>query len=325
MTFYSYHLSQEQFAPGDLLRWACRAEEAGFDAAFTSDHLQPWAPSQGQSGFTWSWLGAAMQATRRIRFGTITVPGGWRYQPVVLAQAVATLAQMFPGRLPWVALGSGEALNEAVAGPVWPARHERHVRLFNAAQSMKALLAGGRVSTDGPPALREARLWCVPDAAPQLVGAATSEATAAWLGGWADGLLTIGPDFDALRANIEAFRRAGGAGKPVHIKVDLSWAPTEQEALQQAHAHWRFNAAPGDACTELRQPEDFDAATQQVRPEDMRARVFVSSDLQAHIEHLRRHAALGVETIDLHQVGPNQEAFIEAFGRVVLPALRRRV
>lgn len=161
-----------------------RAERAGFDGAVSSDHLQPWSPTQGESAFTWSWLGAAMQATTRLHFGTVTVPGGWRYQPVVLAQAIATLAAMFPGRLPWVALGSGEAMNEAVAGPDWPLKAERNQRLFNAAMAIKALLAGERVTAERPPTLRDARLWCRPATPPLLVGAATSASTA---DGWAAG------------------------------------------------------------------------------------------------------------------------------------------
>ena len=100
MTLYSYHVSQEQFDPLALLDLVRQAEAVGFDAAFSSDHLQPWAPQQGHSAFTWAWLGSALQATQRLSFGTITVPGGWRYQPVKLAQAVATLARMYPGRLP---------------------------------------------------------------------------------------------------------------------------------------------------------------------------------------------------------------------------------
>ena len=90
-----------------------QAEAAGFDGAFSSDHLQPWGAAQGHSGFAWSWVGAALQATHKLTFGLITVPGGWRYQPVALAQAIATLAQMYEGRLPWIALGSGQAVAEA--------------------------------------------------------------------------------------------------------------------------------------------------------------------------------------------------------------------
>jgi coenzyme F420-dependent glucose-6-phosphate dehydrogenase len=325
MTKFSYHVSQEQFSPSDLLRWVQHAENAGFDAAFSSDHLQPWAPAQGHSAFVWSWLGSALASTHHIRFGTITVPCGWRYHPAVLAQAIATLAEMFPGRLPWIALGSGEALNEKVTVPDWPGKEERDRRLLNGAQVIRRLLNGESVSDAGPPYISEGRLWCGPLSPPLLIGAATSEATAGWLGSWADGLLTTAPNLDALRANIQAFRRGGGAGKPVHIKVDLSWAPSEQIALQQAYDNWRFLGAPGASNANLAQPEDFDAATRELTPNDMKSHLFISHDLEAHIAHLKACIDLGVASIDLHQVGPNQEQFIEAFGGVVFPALRLRV
>jgi len=120
MALFSYHASQEQFSPKELLELVVRAERAGFDGAFSSDDLQPWGRAQGHSGFAWSWLGAALQATHKLTFSAITVPSGWRYHPVVLAQAIATLGHMFPGRLPWVAFGSGEAMNECATGASWP-------------------------------------------------------------------------------------------------------------------------------------------------------------------------------------------------------------
>jgi G6PDH family F420-dependent oxidoreductase len=226
MTQFSYHASHEQFPPSALLRWVCRAEAAGFDAAFSSDHLQPWTPQQGHAGFSWSWLGAVLQATRRLSVSTITIPGGWRYSPVVLAQAAATLAEMFPGRLPWIALGSGEAVNEAVVSDDWPAKEERLSRLAEGAIAMRRLLAGEAVSRAQPPVLNGARLWVRPEPVPRLVGAAVSPETAREVARWADGLLTVAPDVEAYRERVNAFRDGGGHGKPVHFKVDLCWAPT---------------------------------------------------------------------------------------------------
>ena len=212
MTQYSYHASHEQFSPRDLLHYVTLAEAAGFDGAFSSDHLNPWSPSQGQSGFAWSWLGAALAITNRMSFGVITVPGGWRYHPVVLAQAIATLGQMFPGRLPWVALGSGQALNEHVVTEHWPEKPERHMRLGEGAAIITSLLQGETVNHDAALTARDAKIWSRPDAPTRLVGAATSEATAYWLGGWAQGLLTVGTDPARLGAIIKAFRSGGGAG-----------------------------------------------------------------------------------------------------------------
>ncbi len=100
-----YHCSHEQHAPRALLENVQMAERAGFAAAMCSDHFSPFSEVQGQSGFAWSWLGAALQATR-LDFGTVTAPGQ-RYHPAIVAQAAATLCELFPGRF-WWALGTGQ-------------------------------------------------------------------------------------------------------------------------------------------------------------------------------------------------------------------------
>jgi coenzyme F420-dependent glucose-6-phosphate dehydrogenase len=323
MMLCSYHASHEQFPPSELLVLAARAEAAGFDGVFCSDHLQPWAPSQAHAGHAWVWLGAALQATRRASFATITVPGGWRYHPVPLAQAIGTLAQMFPGRVPWIAFGSGEAVNEHVVGAGWPPKAERNTRLREGVEVVRALLAGERVRHAGHLRVEDARIWDRGGTPPRLFGAATCEETARWLGGWADGLLTLGRDLGQLERVIDAFRDGGGAGKPVHVKVDVAWGPDDGQALQEAHRHWRFNALGSEVNAVLRQPEDFVAATRFVRPGDMHAHVLVSSDAGRHLAHLEACRALGVDGVDVHHVGLSQEAFIDAFGRDVLPALRK--
>ena len=118
-------------------------------SAISSDHLNPWSPRQGQSEFAWTCSGAALATTARLSFGAVTIPGGWRYHPVVLAQAIATLGQIFPGRLPWVALGSGQSLYERVESAHWPRKPERWARLEEGAALIKALLRGDTVSHDG--------------------------------------------------------------------------------------------------------------------------------------------------------------------------------
>ena len=79
---------------GRLLDAVRHAEAAGFDAAMCSDHFSPWSERQGESGFAWSWLGAAMASTA-LPFGVVNAPGQ-RYHPAIIAQAAATLAEMFP-------------------------------------------------------------------------------------------------------------------------------------------------------------------------------------------------------------------------------------
>jgi alkanesulfonate monooxygenase SsuD/methylene tetrahydromethanopterin reductase-like flavin-dependent oxidoreductase (luciferase family) len=119
MPSIGFHASHEQISPSQLLLDVRMAEEAGFGAAMCSDHLAPWSERQGHSGHAWTWLGAAMQVTS-LPFGVVTSPGQ-RYHPAEMAQAIATLGDLHPGRF-WAALGSGEALNEHVTGDRWPSK-----------------------------------------------------------------------------------------------------------------------------------------------------------------------------------------------------------
>lgn len=97
MTVIGFHASHEQIAPSELLNDVQHAEEAGYQAVMCSDHFNPWSHRQGHSGFASAWLGAAL-ATTRVPFGTVTAPGQ-RYHPTIIAQAIATLASMFPSPL----------------------------------------------------------------------------------------------------------------------------------------------------------------------------------------------------------------------------------
>jgi probable non-F420 flavinoid oxidoreductase len=315
-----YHGSHEQLLPSALLRCVVAAEAAGFQAAMCSDHFAPWSSRQGHSGFAWSWLGAALQATG-LGFGVVNAPGQ-RYHPAIVAQAAATLSELFPGRF-WLALGSGEASNEHITGDRWPNKAQRRARLGEAVAVIRALLAGETVSHQGLVTVDRARLWTLPEQLPPLIGAAISAETAAWVGGWADGLVTINQSHDTLRRVIAAFREGGGEGKPLYLQVHLSWAPDEDQAMAVAHDQWRSNVFDPVLAMELELPEQFDAAARFVTPEDIRSAVLVSADLGRHTGWLEGYAELGFDRIYLHEVGQaeHQQPFIDAFGAKVLPAL----
>jgi probable non-F420 flavinoid oxidoreductase len=319
MTIVGWHASHEQIAPSRLLAAVQRAEQAGFDAAMSSDHFAPWSARQGESGFAWSWLGAAMAATA-LPFGVVNAPGQ-RYHPAIIAQAAASLAEMFPDRL-WVALGTGEFSNEHITGAPWPDKATRTRRLEECVAVMRALFAGEEVTHHGLVTVDQARLWTLPAAPPALVGAAVSATTASWVGGWADGLITVAQPPDALRAVVEAFRAAGGAGKPVYLQVHLSWAPTEDEALAIAYDQWRTNVFDPPLCWDLARVEHFDEAARHVAPDDVAARVIVASDPARHLDRLAELVAIGFDGIWLHHVGREQLRFIDVFGEHVVGPLR---
>lgn len=317
---FGYHASQEQFRPSELLDYVVAAEQAGFTAVMSSDHFHPWSERQGQSGFAWSWLGAAMRATS-LPFGVVTTPG-YRYHPAILAQACATLAEMFPKRF-WVSLGSGEALNEHITGEPWPAKQERNARLKESAEIIRALWKGETVSHHGRIHVEEAKLYLHPFTPPPIIGPALTVATAAWLGTWADGLITINQPNGKHREVIQAFRNNGGAGKPVYLQVHLSYAENDSTAIRQAHEQWGMTIFDSPVLAELRMPSQFDSAAKFTDATDVIQHVRASSDLTRHAAWLGDDLELGLKGVYLHNVGGNQRAFIDAFGARVLPELKR--
>jgi len=315
-----YHASHEQFAPSELLACVKAAEEAGFAGAMCSDHFAPWSERQPHSGFAWSWLGAALASTN-LPMGVVTTPIGLRYHPAIIAQAASTLCEMFPGRF-WMALGSSEALNERITGERWPAKPERDERLIEAVDIMRALFAGETVTRRGLIPVEEARLYTRPARPPMFVGAALTPKTAKRVGGWADAMVTINQTPDKLVRMIEAFREGGGEGKPIILQIHLSFAESLDAARANAHDQWRFNALSSSVAAELKLPEQFDAATHHIRPEDLESSVLISDSPAFHADKIAGLAELGFSEIYLHNVGVNQRAFIDAFGEQVLPALR---
>jgi coenzyme F420-dependent glucose-6-phosphate dehydrogenase len=313
-----FHCSHEQHPPSALLRYAVLAAEAGFAHAMCSDHLAPWSERQGHSGYTWSWLGAAMQATP-LTFGTVCAPGQ-RYHPVIIAQAAATLAEMFRDRF-WLSIGSGEALNEAITGDPWPAKPDRNARLRESAGIMRALWAGETVNTRGHVVARDARLYVRPARPPLLLGAAISAETARWVGEWADGLITVAGPRDSMREVIDAFRETGG-NKPMFLQVTLSFARTDDEAQSAAMDQWRQGVVGPEKLADLTSPLDFDRESANAQLKDVGDKVRISSDIERQLAWLQEDAAMGFERLYVHNVAREHlERFIEACAARVLPQL----
>jgi coenzyme F420-dependent glucose-6-phosphate dehydrogenase len=319
MTTIGFHASHEQFAPSRLLACVKRAQEAGFDAAMCSDHFHPWSARQAQSGFAWSWLGSALETTR-LTFGTVCAPGQ-RYHPAIIAQAAATLAEMYPGRF-WLALGSGEFLNEHITGQPWPSREDRDARLHECVDIIRTLWNGEAVTHLGHVHVNRAQLHTRPEKSPPIMGAALTPQAAEWMGAWADGLITVGGEVSAIRDVIAAFRRGGGEGKPVFIQIALCFGRTEEEAMQEAHDQWRHCVLEGKLFADLATPEEFDRACDGAGPDEVCARLHVSSSAQQHLDWLLGYLELPLTAIYLHHVGRGLERFIDVFGEHVLPFLR---
>jgi G6PDH family F420-dependent oxidoreductase len=310
-----YWISSEEHAPGDLVRFARQAEEAGFPLAFVTDHYHPWVGAQGHAPFVWSILGGIAQATQRLRVGTGVTCPTMRVHPAIVAQAAATVAAMMPGRF-FLGVGTGENLNEHILGDAWPSANERQAMLAEAVDVIRQLWGGKLVDHDGAfYRVQNARLYTLPDELPPIVVAAGGDETAKLAGEIGDGLLTVTPKAEVLAA----FDGAGGKGKPRYAKLPVCWAKTEAEARQTAHRVWPTDALPGALATELALPSHFEAAAKLITEERVAEVVICGPDPERHLAALRRFAEQGFDCVAVHQVGPNQAGFFDFYQREILP------
>jgi G6PDH family F420-dependent oxidoreductase len=327
MTKIGYACMLEQFHPTDLLNWAERAEAAGFDAGFqVSEHFHPWTPQQGQSAFAWSFMGALGQRTT-LPFGTAVTCPGFRYHPAVIAHAAATLGAMYPGRF-WLGLGAGEALNEHIIGGEWPEIGIRSAMMFEAIEVITKLFTGKVVKHDGDYfTLGSARLYTLPEEKIPIYVATAGPLNAKRTGRHADGIITVGAADEKIAMLWDRFREgAAEAGKDAdamktQLQVHVSWAPTQEEAEQNALKEWPNGGMPFPK-QDIRHPEEFESMAKIVRIEDYANRMLIGADLDEHTAHIQSFVDMGFDEIYLHNVGRDQAGFIDAFGTEVLPNLK---
>lgn len=320
-----YAAMLEQFAPDEVLHLCARAELAGCSGVMAADHFQPWIPQQGQASFVWEVLAVAGVRTKGDLGPGVTCPS-FRMHPAIVAQAAATLEVMYPGRT-WLGLGSGEALNEHVVAGYWPEVPERINRMFEAIEIITKLFSGKDVKHDGRFFKMETcRLWTLPPKAPPIYIATAGPVTAKRTGQFADGIITVGAPDAKLETVFGKFEEgAREAGKdpskmPKILQLHLSWADTDEAAMANAVADWPNGGMPFPK-QDIRSPFDFEQMAKQVHPENFKGRMLISADPEVHRREIQKFLDMGFDQIYLHNVGRNQSAWIDVFGREVLPKL----
>jgi coenzyme F420-dependent glucose-6-phosphate dehydrogenase len=133
-----YWAAHEQYSMQDLLRFVVEAEKNGFTTTMTSDHFHPWWHDNAYGNFSWVWITAAAERTKRMQFVTGVTAPIFRYHPAIIAQAFASLNILYPGRIA-LGLGTGESMNETPLGFDWPRPKARLKRVIEAVQIIRKL------------------------------------------------------------------------------------------------------------------------------------------------------------------------------------------
>ena len=326
---YVAALGHERFPPSDLLRQAVEAEQAGFDGVCCSDHLAPWwDPAVGPPaacGNAWVWLGAAGQVTTQVALGTAVTAVVHRYNPVVVAQQVATLESLHPGRA-FLGVGSGEAMNEVPAGMEWPSVGEQLARTEEALEIIVRLLDGETVDFRGRYFRTEgARLYLQTENRPPVFMSAFGPEAAAIAGRLADGVWTLG-DPQKAPAVIGAYRRAcEEAGRPageIVVQGLMSWADTDQAALEGSR-EWKGTLVDDNYAQDVHDPAAVGQSGADVSDSKWKMMGMVSADPAVHVRKIKALQQLGPTAVVLMNVsGADPHGTLRTYGSEVLPQLR---
>ncbi len=317
-------LSAEQFRVDELVELAPAAEQAGFDAVWTSDHFQPWQDNQGHASHAWVTLAATGQRTQRILMGTGVTCPTYRYNPAIVAEAFASLGILAPGRV-FLGVGSGEALNEAASGGGWGDFKERNERVVEAVELIRQLWSGERVEHQGEYYQVHARLYDIPSSPVPIYLAASGEESMRSAGKHGDGLVT-----DAERAVQPELRQAfedgaRSAGKdPANLAIvaEQMVIVGDESVAQQYVPLWRFMPKAWDLYVDDPDPRDIQRRAEQDVPlEEVYGSWPVSEDPRVHVDALQKLIEGGVTHIFVHSCQPDQRRVIEFYGSEVLPKL----
>ncbi len=327
---YGYKASAEQFGTRELLEFSLLAESLGFDCVAVSDHFQPWRHSTGRAPAAMTWLGALAQAAHHARIGTSVLTPTMRYEPAIVAQSFATLAQLAPGRV-FLGVGTGEAMNELPAtGADWPGAKERRERLREAIVLIRRLWTEERVDFDGRyyKTIR-ATVYEGPNEPIPIYIAAAGPLAAKLVGEQGDGFIcTSGKAPELYREwldNIELGAEAAGRdatkiAKMIEIKVSYD----DDVATAERECNWWAALA---LSAELKQGVDDPIELERLVESgdvDPASRFIVSADPDDVVERIAPYVDLGFTELVFHAPGPDQARFLDLFSRDVLPRLRAR-
>jgi coenzyme F420-dependent glucose-6-phosphate dehydrogenase len=314
---YGLTLSSEEHGPRQLVELAVEAEQRGFDFVSISDHFHPWLDEQGHSPFVWSVLGAIAARTEKLGVAVGVTCPTTRIHPVVLAQATATVANLMPGRFTW-GVGTGEALNEHITGIRWPPAPVRLAQLEEAIELVRELWTGDTVNHAGTHFyVEDARIYDPPEQAVPIVVSAFGPVAAELAARAGDGLWTS----SSPATSVERWKAAGGSG-PVYSQLTFCWDTDRERAIDTAHRIWRTSAVPGQLSQDLPTPAHFEQATSIVTKEMVAESMSCGPDTDVLVKQASDAVGDGVDHLYFHQVGPDQDGFLDVWEREIAPALR---
>jgi coenzyme F420-dependent glucose-6-phosphate dehydrogenase len=335
-----YWASQEQYSMQDLLEFVAEAEKGGFNSCLTSDHFHPWWHDNGYGNFTWVWMAAAAERTKNMQFITGVTAAVYRYNPIIIAQAFASLDVLYPGRI-GLGIGTGEAMNEVPAGFDWPSADIRLARTTEAIRIISRLWQQGRTTTpkgednnedhdgfvefDGKYfKVKNAKLYTPSTRKIPLYMAAVGEEAIKTAAKYTDGLITLAKP-DKANETFEIFDKAAvkegkdpGSLEKI-AKPKMSYSEDYDKALKSTE-FWRASLLEDVFNLDISDPRKLEQkAKDEVSDEKLRQSTLIVTSIEDCIKPLEEYFKAGYTRLYPHSTSPDEIKFIQDFSKKVLP------
>ena len=300
------NLGENDYDPQEFVEAAVYAEEMGFNTVWFGDHIFPWFHSGNGSSYIWSTLPVALEKSDRLKVGPwVTVPIGARYHPAILAQAVATLDNMYPGRL-LLAVGSGEALNERPFwNGRWPKWEERMDRLIEGVRLMRLMwnskepfsFRGKYFSSDFY------YLYTKPRTRIPVYFSAIGKRAAHLAGKYGDALVTICPrnSIQAMKEVIlPAYKKGRSeAGKEGLGEVAIELVFSFKNAEEMVKTEWRSLGIYHKDSWSMPDPVVVEEEGKKVSVDDVKRNVHICRSWKDLISLIEEYSGIGITTFSL--------------------------
>jgi coenzyme F420-dependent glucose-6-phosphate dehydrogenase len=327
MVSIGYWAAHEQYSMQDLLKFVVEAEKGGFTTTMTSDHFHPWWHDNAYGNFTWIWIAAAAERTKRMQFVTGVTAPIYRYHPAIIAQAFASLDVLYPDRI-GLGLGSGEAMNEAPLGFDWPRARARLTRTKEAIQIIRELWEGkseGFLNFNGEYFLiRNAKLYTPPAKRIPIYMAATGQQATKVAAKYSDGLISyLGPtEADKVLRVLDSTAEKEGRDLNSLEKIaeyKVSFSEDYDQAFKSA-TFWRATLIKNVFNSDISDPRKLQRkAEKEVPDEKLKQAIQITTSIDDCTKSIEEYFKSGFTRVCIHSASPDEMKFIQMIGKKVMP------
>jgi TAT-translocated FGD2 family F420-dependent dehydrogenase len=311
-----FMLGSEQFTGPQLVENGEAAAGAGFGLLATSDHFQPWQANEGHASQAWVTMGALGSRIGNAWMGTTVTCPTLRYNPAVVAEAFASIANFYPGRV-FLGLGSGEALNEKAATGNWP----KWDRLIEAIDIIRALWTGDPLKHVGKYYTVDAKLYDPPAKPIPILTAANAKKSMRLAGKHGDGLVTDPDTWKEHKAEWEAgAREAGKNTADMPVLIEQYAVVGDRSEAQAAAELWRFGPKAFKGYQDIRDPAAIQQrADSEIPIEKVLSSWAVGTDPAVHVKKVQELFDSGATIVNIHTGQADQKKLLDFYRTNVLP------